>query len=537
MRYTSPFEDDSLMKELMNDLSGLAVGSSFLLKTPEEKRELLEQCDKEALRVFRALEESNQPATVDCITLKTDKVIGFDSLRRTSDLEEDAVITQIYRYFDTPREAIVSACIAAPSEMKKTKEVTFFCGPDRRKTGNFRIFSLHPGPRRQVFPNRYQPEAIRKENQAYWDRHVFLATPNQIIHARNSMRQNIREMEEEARIRVVHMTRNIDGALHHWYGTWENYKPVSILLGQKEDLQEVGDFAMNNDHTVVYYTSKPGQPPPDFNNSEETESRLSNEKRPSKLALDATEEYFLNGRRHRDGAPAVIRPLADGGWEEIWYEEGLVSRLPDQGPARIIYNRNGEIDREISIYKGSEVEETTLGAAAEPVKALQAKIHDTLLSFKWFEEVQDFQLLRGQLELAANRNQCTVADIVRQMQQQHEQVGLRWDFDRTLEQDAYCRENYQRLLVNVAEVGVLLLEASRAMRSVEGNASIIGAIWGKVHRDMERLIARGSSIPGEPGKTVVDDLRQTERESKKFYQTLTEQNAMFNAVKSTESRT
>ena len=530
MRYVSPFEDQNLMQELMHDLSGLVVGSSFLTFSDDEKTRIIQMCDNAAHKLYNDHIESNTPAIVQSVTLSFDKPVGFDSLVRISDLAEDAVLTQLYRYFDTPREAIVLAAVATPQEMKRTHEFTFFSGPDRRKTGDYRIFSLHPGPKRHIFPNRYQPEHVRKENRDYWDRHAFLTSPSQMLYARDTMRSRVKDMEDEAKVRVFHMTKAIDGALHRWYGTWENYTPANVLLGQKEGLQEMGDFAKTPDMSTVYYMSKPGQPPPDFSNTEETESRLSNEKRPARVSIDGVEEYFLNGKRHRNDGPAIYRILPDGGWEEIWYEDGLISRLPDKGPAHIVYSVTGEIEEEKSIYKGSAIEETTLGPAAEPVKALQSKITDVLLGFKWFEDLQDFQLLRSQLDLAAARNSLPIASIVRQMQQQDEQVGLRWDFDRTLEQDKHCYENYHKIVVSIAELGVLLLEASRAMRFVKGEPSLVAAIWGKILKDLDRVIERGQRIPGEPGKTIIDDFEQTQREAKKFYQTLSEQNQIFSAT-------
>ncbi len=530
MQYVSPFSNPEVRAELTSDLSGLTIGSAFLLSTPVQAEAILKFCDDAAKAAFSKVLASGKPAEVECLTLDANAFIGFDCLKRTSDLPDDAVFTQIYRYFDTPRETIVTASIAAPSDLKKTTLVTLFCGPDRRKAGDYRIFSIHPGPRRQVFPNRYQPEAVRKKNREYWDRHIFLATPNQILAARRTMRFGIKAMEQETRDRVFHMTSQIDGALHRWYGTWEHFKRPEDGRGLATEPVEIGDYVMGPEGSVYYFMSKPGQPPPDLQNVEETESRLSNPKRPSIIRPDGGEEHFMEGKRHRENGPAVILPRPDGGWTEIWYEYGLVSRLPELGPARVVYNAKGEIEQETSVYRGSEVQETTLGPAAEPVKALQAQIVTVLKAFKWFDESQDFQLLRGQLEFAANRIKAPIDKVVRQMQQKDEQVGLRWDFDRTLEQDEYCRTNYDAIVKGVATLEELLLEAARAMRFVKGEASIVAAIWGKVMRDLDRVVERGLRIPGTPGKTVIDGFDSARVEAKKIYQTLAEQNKIFSAT-------
>lgn len=530
MNYASPLTDLDIRNELMTDLSGLVVGSAFLLSTPAQAERLLKLCDDAAKTAFSKVIESGKPAGVECITLDAGGLIGFDSMKVVGELADDALLTQVYRYFDTPREAIVTAFIAAPSEIKKTREVTFFCGPDRRKSGQYRIFSIHPGPKRQPFPNRYQPEAIRKENRSFWDRHVFLATPNQLIACKLMMREAAKDLEAEARERVYHMAKQIDGALHRWYGTWENISRPEDVKSLMEGLQEIGDFVKAPDGAICYFISKPPEALPDLNNMPEAEKRFSNPKRPSIIRPDGSEEYFLGGKRHRIGKPAVIRPLADGGWEEIWYEDGLVSRLPEEGPAKTVYNAKGEIIEEKTIYRGAEVEETTLGAAAEPVRALQSQIVVVMKGFKWFEECPDFQLLRGQLDFASNRTRTPINKIVRQMQQKDEQVGLRWDFDRTLEQDEYCRSNYGELVKNVKILEDCLMQAAQAMRFVKGEPSIVAAIWGKVMRDLDRLIERGERVPGIPGKTIVDSIDDARAESKKFYQTLAEQSKVFSAT-------
>ncbi len=530
MQYVSPFENKDHYSELMGDLSGLSIGSAFILNSPAHAEALLKKCDDTAKKVFDTMLESGLPAKVECITLETSGYVGFDSLRRTSDLKENMALCQVYRYFDTPRETIVTACIVAPSEMTKTKEITFFCGPDRRKAGDYRVFSIHPGKRRQPFPNRYQPEEVRRHNREYWDRHVFLSTPNQIIASSKVMRNRAKDLEQEARDRIFHLVRHIDAALHRWYGTWENMLKEGDFNTLTNNLQKIGDYGMDQMGSVYYFLSDPGQAPPDLNNKAETEPRLSNLIRPSIIHPDGGEEYFLNGRHHRENGPAVITPNADGGWQELWYEDGLISRLPEEGPAKIIYNENGTIVSEISIYKGEEVQDTTLGPAAEPVKALQAQIIKVLESFRWYEDSQDFQLLRGQLEFAANRSKDSIETVVRQMQQSSSQVGLRWDFDRTLEQDQDLKNGYNIATKEVKELEEKLVAAAQAMRFVQGNMAVITAIWNKVLRDMERVIEHGYRIPGEPGKTIIDEFAQATIEAKKFFKTLAEQNKIFSAT-------
>lgn len=531
MHYVSALTDPDVRAELMNDLSGLIVGSAFLLSSIQQAERLLKLCDDAARAEYEQVKESGNAAKVECITLTADFYLGFDSLKPISELADDAVITQLYRYFDSPREAIVASAISAPSEMKKTREITFFCGPDRRKTGDYRIFSLHPGPKRQAFPNRYQPEAVRKENRNYWDRHVFLATPNQIIATKTMMKERYKSLEQEARDRVFHMTRQMDAALHRWYGTWENNKrEVEDFKTLMSGVQATGDFEMGPDGTVYYYVVQPLQPHPDLRNFTSFEHQLSNPTRPCILRPDGSEEYYLNGRHHRENGPAIIKPEPDGGWMELWYEDGLISRAPEDGPAKIIYDAKGNITYEVAIYKGAEVQETTLGEAAAPVKALQEQITTVGLHFKWYEESQDFQLLRGQLDFAATRAKSPVDKLVRQMTKDGEQVGLRWDFDHTLEQDERTKTHYIELCNSVKDLSGKLIEAAKAMRFVRGDTNIVNAIWGKVIRDADRLAERGLIIPGEPGQTVVDEFLEARQESKKYFQSMADLGKSFSAT-------
>lgn len=531
MQYVSAVSDEEVRAELMNDLSGLVIGSAFLLSTPQQIERVLKLCDDAAKAQYDMLKETGAAAKVECMTVTAGFHVGFDSLKPISDLPEDAIITQVYRYFDTPREAIVAAAIAAPSEIKKTRDITFFCGPDRRKTGDYRIFSIHPGPKRQAFPNRYQPEAVRKENRDYWDRHVFLATPNQIIAAKTMMRARYKMLEPEARDRVFYMVRQMEGSLHRWYGTWSNAKrEVEDFKTMMEGVQSSGDFGMAPDGTVYYFVVSPQQPHPDLTNFESFEYQLSNPLRPAILRPDGSEEYYLNGKRHREGAPALYKPEPDGGWTEIWYENGLISRMPEDGPAKIVYDANGTVTFEVSIYKGAEVQETTLGEAAAPVKALQEMIAKVALNFKWFEESVDFQLLRGQLDFAHSRSKTPVDQLIRQMTKDGEQVSLRWDIDRTLEQDERNKIRYNNLLDSVRLLGERMTEAAQAMRFVRGDPGIINAIWNKIMRDLDRVCERGLRIPGEPGKTTVDDFLVVRQDAKKFFQSMDDLNKSFSAT-------
>lgn len=531
MRYVSAVSDPEVHAELMNDLSGLTVGSSFLMSSPQQAARLLKLCDDAALEAYEKVKASGQPAGVECITLTADFYVGFDSLKAIAELPEDANIIQIYRYFDTPREAIVAVSIAAPSEIKKTREVTFFCGPDRRKTGDYRIFSIHPGAKRQAFPNRYQPEAVRKENRNYWDRHVFLATPNQVIAAKTMMKDRYKTLEPEARDRVFYLIRQMEGGLHRWYGTWEiSKRDMDDFKAMMSGVRSSGDYGMAPDGTVYYFTISPQMPYPDLSNFESFENQLSNPKRPCVVRPDGGEEYYLNGKRHRDGAPALFQPQPDGGWTELWYEEGMISRPPEDGPAKIVYDARGNITFEVSIYKGEEVQDTTLGDAAAPVKALQAAMEKVGLGFKWYEESPDFQLLRGQLDFAASRTKSSTDKLVREMKKDGEQVGLRWDFDHTLEQDERSKVKYDELLSNIALMSESLIEATKAMRFVRGNNAIVNAIWNKIMRDADRLCTRGLMVPGEPGKTVIDDFLLAREEGKKYFQSMQDIGKAFSAT-------
>ena len=531
MRYVSALSDPELRAELMGDLSGLVVGSAFLLSTPEQVDSILRLCDNAARKIYDELAANGKAAEVECITLDAGGFIGFDSLKSMSDLPDDAQIVPLYRYFDTPREAIVGACIVAPSEMKKTREVTFFCGPDRRKTGDYRIFSIHPGPKRQIFPSRYQPEAVRKANRNYWDRHVFLATPNQVIAARMHMRAHYRELEIETRDRIFHMTRQIDGALHHWYGTWENARKPTSMRDIMGEVHASGDYGMAPDGTVYYFTTSLDLPPPDLSNRESFESRLSNKFRPSVIYTNGGEEYYLEGRKHRVDGIAVIEPQPDGGWIEYWYEDGLISRAPDQGSAKFIYNAKGICTEEISIYRGVEVQETVLGEAADAIKKLQAQLMLMPDALDWWEGSQDFALLRSQIEFASNRTRMPKDKIVRQMRQTDEQTALRWDFDRTLEQDPTLAQTYDSLVAKLNKCAELLLAGAQAMRFVRGDPNIVNAIWGKVIRDITAVAERGSFIPDRrEGFTAADNLIDARTESKKHFQSMDEMNKAFSAT-------
>jgi len=153
------------------------------------------------------------------------------------------------------------------------------------------------------------------------------------------------------------------------------------------------------------------------------------------------------------------------------------------------------------------------------------------MEFKWFEESQDFALLRGQLEFAANRTKQPLDKIVRQMQAGDEQVGLRWDFDRTLEQDIKIKEEYERMVAAITRLEDALIEGARAMRFVRGDSNIINGIWGKIIRDLDRLIERGKGVPAlTEGKTAIDSLIQAKEESKKHFQSMADQGKMFSAT-------
>ena len=531
MRYVSAISDAEVRGELMGDLSGLTIGSAFLLSSVQQLDRLLKLCDDAAKAAYDTCVRENRPAEVECITLDAGGMIGFDSLIAVAQLPEETLIVPVYRYFDTPREAIVGTVISSPSQIKKTREVTFFCGPDRRKTGDYRIFSIHPGPKRQPFPSRYQPEAQRRVNREYWDRHVFMSTPNQIISTKMMMRANYTTLEPEARDRVFHMTRRMEAALHEWYGTYQQVERHGDLRTLSNSMDRIGHYSLAPDGSVYYYIIEPGKAPPDVSDFAQVEPHLSNTLRPAVIRADGSEEYYFHGQRHRANGPALYQPLPDGGWMEVWYEEGLISRLPEEGPAKIIYDAKGTIVQEVAILKGAEVEATTLGEAAEPIKLLQTLITDVGMEFKWFEESQDFALLRGQLEFAANRTKQPLDKIVRQMQAGDEQVGLRWDFDRTLEQDIKIKEEYERMVAAITRLEDALIEGARAMRFVRGDSNIINGIWGKIIRDLDRLIERGKGVPAiSEGKTAIDSLIQAKEESKKHFQSMADQGKMFSAT-------
>ncbi len=531
MRYVSAVTDDVVRAELMGDLSGLTIGSAFLLPSSQLVNRVLKMCDEAAKKAYDENVEKKRPAEVECITIDAGTPIGFDCLLPVSELPEKSVVVPVYRYFDSPRETIVSAAIVAPSQLKKTRDITFFCGPDRRQSGDYRIFSIHPGPKRQVFPSRYQPEAQRMANRDYWDRHVFLATPNQIIAAKRMMRENFNSLEPEAQDRVFHMTRQMEAALHSWYGTFDQLAAERDMGSLMAGTQAIGEFALAPTGVVYYYLHAQGSPPPDLTQPDQVENLLHNRSRPAIIRPDGGEEYFVNGKRHREGAPAVACPTPEGGWLEVWYENGVISRQPDEGPAKIVYDAKGEIIEEVSIFKGAEVEATTLGDAAEPIKAMQNQMTLLAEDFKWYEQAQDFSLLRIQVESAVNRSKQPVDKIIRQMQPKDEQVGLRWDFDHTLEQDPKLREAFERMKANADRLCTLLIEASQAMRFVRGDENIINGIWGKIIRDTERLIARGKAIPAiEPGKTIADELMIAKDETKKYFQSASELSKMFSAT-------
>lgn len=531
MRYVSAVTDPEVRAEMLADLSGLVVGSAFLLSSPQQAERVLRLCDEAAKAAYEDKARSGKPAEVECITIDGGGYIGFDCLKSMADLPDTATIVPVYRYFDTPREAIVGVCIASPSEMKKTREITFFCGPDRRKTGDYRIFSIHPGPKRQIFPSRYQPEAVRRENRSYWDRHVFLATPNQIISAKMGMRVNYKNLEMDVRDRVFHMSRQMEAALHRWYGTYENVSRPQDMKTLLSGHVELGDYGMALDGTVYYFTSGTDLPPPDLNNRENVELRLSNTVRPAVIYANGGEEFYLNGKRHRAGGPAVLEPQADGGWIEYWYEDGLISRPPDEGPAKIVYSPRGEILQEIAIFRGAEVEQTVLGEAAEAIKALQAQLQAMSPLLDWWESSQDFALLRGQIEFAANRQKLPRDKIVRQMQQNNEQMGLRWDFDRTLEQDETVRANYQKIAEGLHVCASRLVEGAQAMRFVRGDANIVNAIWGKVMSSVDKAVERAKVIPDRTeGKTIADGLIDAVTESKKYFQSMADATKVFSAT-------
>jgi hypothetical protein len=283
--------------------------------------------------------------------------------------------------------------------------------------------------------------------------------------------------------------------------------------------------------SVYFFVATPGTPPPDLSNPAIVEPHLHNTNRPAAIHPDGGEEYFREGKRHRDAGPALYQPLEDGGWMEVWYEEGLISRQPDEGPAKTIYNAKGEVVQEIAVFKGAEVEATTLGSAADSIKALQTQIQNVGMEFKWFEESQDFALLRGQIEFAANRTKQPIDKIVRQMQAKDEQVGLRWDFDRTLEQDERTKSAYDQMAGAIQKLEEVLIEGAQAMRFVRGDPNIVNGIWGKIIRDLDRLIERGKAVPAiQEGKTAVDSLIAAKDESKKFFQSMADQSKVFSAT-------
>lgn len=530
MRYV-PVSDPAVRGDLTSDLSGLVVGSAFLLFSVDQVERILKQVDAAAKAEYDKAVSAGEAPGVSTLTIDMGRMVGFDSLVELADQPEDTVIVQAYRYFDTPREAIVNAVIAAPHELKKTNLITFFCGPDRRKTGDYRVFSLHPGPKRQAFANRYQPEAQRRANQTYWDCHGFYATPNQIIASVRMMRERYTDLEEAARDRVFHLSRAVEAGLHRWYATWEQLTRGGDARDVLKNEFGRGDFYMAPNGTVYYYISESLQAPPDFESEATLESRLSNAKRPSIIRPDGSEEFYLNGKRHREGGAALFQPQPDGGWLEMWYEDGLLSRPPEDGAAKIVYDAKGEIVQEVAYYKGKEVESAVLGAASEAVKAMQLLVKDTTEKLTAFTDSPDFRLLRGQLELASNRQKVGVDAVVREMSKEGNQIGLRWDFDQMLEQDQRLAAQYKTLVEAVEKTGQSLVEAAQAMKfTSESDQNIVGAIWGKIQREVDRMVERGNIIPGEPGKTVTDPFIEARHESKKYFQSVAELQKSFSAT-------
>jgi len=139
--------------------------------------------------------------------------------------------------------------------------------------------------------------------------------------------------------------------------------------------------------------------------------------------------------------------------------------------------------------------------------------------------------LRGQIDLAVSRQKVDAGQIVRAMSQEGEQVGLRWDFDHLLEQDPRVQDAYQDVKKAIKNTADSLIEASRAMRFTNADdAHIINAIWGKINRDIDRMIEQGYNVPGEPGTTAIDDFVNARNEAKKLFQTVSDMGKAFSAT-------
>lgn len=68
------------------------------------------------------------------------------------------------------------------------------------------------------------------------------------------------------------------------------------------------------------------------------------------------ESWCLNGKRHKENGPAVIKYYESGQKEyEAWYRNGEFHR--EDGPAYIVYDKDGRIKEKTYYLNGNEITE------------------------------------------------------------------------------------------------------------------------------------------------------------------------------------
>lgn len=187
----APYYENAEHLQRHTDASSLTIGSKILSGVSiDDMKHISALFDEEYAKL---IEQKGNPGrqvfAIDCgKDMGTDAVVPQDTLR------EGTAFT-IVREPGTRGEAKVKVALIDEKDMPKTRHIHAVYGPygPTEKAGVYTLIFGDPG---MPFPRELAPDAPKAQKEAndeckkYWDSHVFLVTPKELIHAIEAMEEH-----------------------------------------------------------------------------------------------------------------------------------------------------------------------------------------------------------------------------------------------------------------------------------------------------------------------------------------------------------
>ena len=179
IEFVGAMDNPHFMERHFNKES-LTIGSKPLPLAPEEKMvAAMTELDAHAQEIMHTQEEPNKIY----LAMEFDQHMSTNPIA-PKDCVEQGKIFSVIRDAGTPYEKEVQIALISKEDMPKTNVVHAIYGPyDEKQFGNYTAFF---GAMSEAFPRELPenatPEQIaqNEKNKEYWDKHIFLATPEEV---------------------------------------------------------------------------------------------------------------------------------------------------------------------------------------------------------------------------------------------------------------------------------------------------------------------------------------------------------------------